>query len=63
MVPTFEHYIEEIKYEEQIMIGKNNEIAMNGLRYILNSLTPNARLFIFFIYFFFSYLLGVYLKY
>lgn len=32
-----------MKYEEPLMMAGGSEIAANGLRFLLNSLTPNAK--------------------
>jgi origin recognition complex subunit 2 len=43
-IPTFEHYSIEAKYSQPIMTGGfENELAANGLRYILKSVNPNGR--------------------
>ncbi len=44
-VTTFESYKEETKFDEPLMVGGkgSKQAAPNGIRYILKSLTPNAR--------------------
>ena len=42
-ITTYEPYLEETSYENSLMVKQSGMLALNGLRHVLQSLTPNAQ--------------------